>query len=96
MFRLFQKTGEIMLPSELNKYQEFGFKKITFRPVSRLKDVFFLFPSMKCVDPGYCNISHGFRGTEVENCTESSDGDDRVATSVVLLHTSCIFWLISC
>uniref|UniRef100_A0A2Z5TRK7 ATP-dependent DNA helicase 2 subunit 1 n=1 Tax=Reticulitermes speratus TaxID=60591 RepID=A0A2Z5TRK7_9NEOP len=26
------RTGEIMLPSELNKYQEFGFKKITFRP----------------------------------------------------------------
>jgi hypothetical protein len=23
-----------MLPSELNKYQEFGFKKIIFRPVS--------------------------------------------------------------
>jgi ATP-dependent DNA helicase 2 subunit 1 len=26
------KTGETMLPSELNKYQEFGFKKIIFRP----------------------------------------------------------------
>jgi len=34
---LFQKTGEIMLPSELHKYQEFGFRKITFTPVSILK-----------------------------------------------------------
>lgn len=36
VFSLLQDTGEVMLPSELNKYQEFGFKKIIFKPVSTL------------------------------------------------------------
>jgi hypothetical protein len=43
--------------------------------------------------PSYSDISHGFRGTEVENCTEPSDRDDMVARSLVHLYALHIFWV---